>query len=605
MYIRPSKLKKLIDRLTQGLKSYLVKSYEKPPKGKRRNDLIHISVESIFSLEGLLLSSVFFSALLLFSLFLIYPLISITSKAFITKNGVTLRYLYLITKNKAFLLSLKKSLQIAFCSTISSTLLAFPLAIVNNKFIYKGKKVLSTLLLTAMFTPPFVGAIGIKRFFAPYGTINLLLQDLNLISSPIHFLSTDTILPIVVIQTISFYPLIYLNLTTTLDNIDPSMEEAAVTLGINSINRYKKIIWPLIQPGFLAGTLLVFIRSFTDLGTPLAVNFNDVLPSYLYSEIMNRGDSPYGYAILFSVLSISLSIPIIFRFIFVVDKRHILSTKSYVKKTVYRPTSKQLLAIYSLFCMIITFSFIPHLGMVFTSFSNTWINTYLPESYTLESYRSLFSLTILSAIKNSITYAISSTLLSLILGNAIAYLIAKRITSYSLQLESLVTIPSFIPSILLGFSYFLLFRNSFFGNPILLLTASYTLRYMIYIVRTSVASIQQLSPSMEEAAMLFGASWSTTYRTILIPIMMPSILSGVLFILPKTILEVSNALILANPSSYHPLSRLLYELHGSQGKDPAIACALGCLIMLIIGTFITIANWKIEEKKGKIFRTAF
>ena len=113
--------------------------------------------------------------LLLLFFFLIWPVSLIVTKAFYGQDGFTLEYFRILFANELQTSAIINSLWIGLATTIFATLLSLPLAVINARYQFPGKTLLSGLLLVPMIMPPFVGAIGIQRFFARFGAINVFL----------------------------------------------------------------------------------------------------------------------------------------------------------------------------------------------------------------------------------------------------------------------------------------------------------------------------------------------------------------------------------------------------------------------------------------------
>ena len=129
------------------------------------------------------------SILALLSFFFVIPVTTVMSKAFLGKEGFTLEYFSLLFQNELQMQTLFNSLLIGLGTTVLSTILTFPLALTTHKLSFKGKSILSALLLVPMIMPPFVGAIGVQRLFSRFGSINLFLMNNHIISAPIDWLS--------------------------------------------------------------------------------------------------------------------------------------------------------------------------------------------------------------------------------------------------------------------------------------------------------------------------------------------------------------------------------------------------------------------------------
>ena len=131
-----------------------------------------------------------------------------------------------------------------------------------------------------MILPPFVGAIGLIQILGQYGALNALL-DLG----PIDWLGKGRYLGVVLLQSLALYPIVYLNVSAALANVDPAMEEAAENLGCSGLRKFHRITLPLIMPGLFAGGTIVFIWSFTELGTPLIMVYSKCAAVHVYDAL--------------------------------------------------------------------------------------------------------------------------------------------------------------------------------------------------------------------------------------------------------------------------------------------------------------------------------
>ncbi len=538
-----------------------------------------------------------------FILFLLLPLFYIIKSAFAGEKGFTLAYIRLLYTDKNCATALYNSFRIALATTLLATALALPLALINNSTRYAGKQIFVCLIAFTMFAPPFVGTLGIKHIFSRYGTLNLLLTQLHLTTTSINFLNASSILPIVFIQVLHLYPIMYLSLSTTLANVDPSIDEVSLTLGISPFRRYKDIIWPLIRPGFISSALLIFIAAFSDLGTPLVTNYTSVLSVSIFHHINSLGENPYAYAMVFLMLCTTLFFALLLQHFGKVDSRHKMLAKNYVKRTLYTPNSKEKLLIYLFFGTLLFLSFIPHLSLIITSIGKQWFNSYLPKAYTLEGYRYLLTSGSSLGIGNSLFYAFFATITNMTLGFFIAYVVSHKLGRWHRLVDMLAMLPLFLPGLVLAFGLLITYINTPLNpqrNPTFLLIMAYSMRYLPYVVRNAVASLQQMNPNLEEAATLFGATALQRMRHITFPIILPSIVAGGMIAFSKAIMAVSDSLILVARERYYPIAKVIYGLYSS--REEVRASALGIVAMLIVMIVVFAAGQLMTRRMGKIFK---
>jgi len=250
-------------------------------------------------------TSVFLGLLLVFfAAFLFYPISFMLKQAFWQDGRFTLRYFVLLLHSPLLRESLLNSFFIALLTTALTTVLALPLAHLMTRFHFRGKALLGGLLLVPMIMPPFVGAIGLKQLLARFGSLNLLLMESGLLppDQPIDWLGAGGFWGIVILQVMNLYPIMFLNVSAAMANVDPSLREAAQNLGANSWRLFRTVTLPLILPGYFAGAIIVFIWAFTDLGTPLIFGFSRVVPVQIFDSINELNTNPIGYALVVFVL---------------------------------------------------------------------------------------------------------------------------------------------------------------------------------------------------------------------------------------------------------------------------------------------------------------
>lgn len=554
------------------------------------------------------LSYLSFAAILgLIFFFLIWPVALIISKAFIGPSGITFEYFSLLFSNSLQTSAIKNSILIGIATTIIATIVSLPLAVANTRFDFKGKGILSALLLVPMVMPPFVGAIGMQRFFARFGSINILLLEMGLIDKPIDWLSGNRMFwAVVILEVLHLYPIMYLNLSAALANIDPSLEEMATTLGASRLRQFFSIVWPLARPGFFAGAIIVFIWALTDLGTPLLVGYHDTIPVRIFNLVTDINENPVGFAMVFVVIVMTVSFFLLSKVAFG-GKKYEMMARGHVTSPVKPIGLLGKSIVYPFFIFIIFLALIPHLTVFVTSISDNWFMTALPENYSLKYYKMIFQQDLsLIGIKNSFLFSSLSTLFDIILGLIIAYIITRKLIPFGSLLDSIVMIPLALPGIVLAFGYVVAYSDTFLDplhNPVPLLVIAYGIRRLPYMVRAATAGLQQMSTSLEEASTIFGASRLRTLIKITIPLVMANLIAGGLLCFSYAMLDVSDSLILAMKDQFYPLTKAIYSLYLEQGSGEFVASSLGIIAMIILAACIISASAILGKKMGELFRS--
>jgi iron(III) transport system permease protein len=548
---------------------------------------------------------------LFFGLFLVYPVSLLLKGAFSDAGRFTLKYFNLLISSPLQRESLFNSFAIATLTSVLTTLLVMPLASLLTRYQFRGKATLNALLLVPMIMPPFVGAIGLKQLLARFGSVNLLLAQWGVIGAdePIDWLGHGDFWGIVILQVLNLYPIMLLNVSAAMANVDPSLREAGQNLGAGPWHLFRTVTLPLISPGYFAGAIIVFIWAFTDLGTPLIFGFSRTVPVQIFDAVNEINTNPMGYALVVFVLMLTV--------VLFATSKHILARKRYemlgrghTAGAEAPATKRQVIAIWTFGLVIFTIAILPHLAVVAHSFAERWVFSITPNAWTGDNYRELLSSrpTLLS-IGNSLFYSTCSALLDLVLGVLIAWSITRRKIPFAGLVDALAMLPLALPGIVIAFSYIAAFdwKISWINpreNPTLLLIVSYSVRRLPYIVRSAYAGFQQTSITLEEASANLGASAFRTLRKITLPLIMANLIAGTILTFAFAMLEVSDGLILAMKERYFPITKTIYQLLGRIDPNSAsIACAMGVLGMILLTASLCIAARILGRKMGELFRT--
>jgi iron(III) transport system permease protein len=560
--------------------------------------------------------SIFISVSVIFGFLFLAPLWMVIKGGFIVDGKFTLAYLHGVFQNPVYLEGLTNSLLIAIGTSTLVTIIAVPLAWLGNKYDFPGKKLVSGLILVPMILPPFVGAIGFQQILGVYGGLNLMLG-----LGPVDWLGSLQYWGVISLQALSLYPIMYLNASAALANVDPAMEEAAANLGCRGMKKFFKITLPLIMPGLFAGGTIVFIWSFTELGTPLIMNFTKCAPVQVFDALKEIGTNPFPYALVFVMLAMSVTLYMIGKFVFGGKAYAMQSKAATVAGTKNAQGLKGWLVLLP-FALVIFIALTPHLGVIATSFATpgSWYQSILPQEFTTANYIEALghSMTV-SSIRNSLLYSVLAVMFNAVLGIAIAYVVVRSTIPLRGALDSLAMLPLAVPGLVMAFGYLAI--SSYLSNqdwvkeepfwqnlldvrtnPTLFLVIAYAIRRLPYMVRSAVAGLQQTSVTLEEAAANLGANLWTTLRRITIPLIMANLIAGALLAFSFSMLEVSDSLMLAQREDFYPITKTIYELFQLIGTGKYIASALGVWAMMFLTVTIIGSSLILGKKMGAIFR---
>ena len=547
-----------------------------------------------------------------FAAFFLWPIFQILQGGFIDADGhLTFAYLTALLSDPIYLGGLRNSFFLACAATTLALLFALPLAFVSDRFVFPFKGLLGSLVLIPMILPPFVGAIGIKQIFGQTGALNALLHHLGLLAptATIDWFAAHQFWGIAVVEALSLYPIIYLNAVAALANLDPAMEEAAENLGCTGFRRFRKITLPLIMPGLFAGGTIVFIWAFTELGTPLVFDYAQVTSVQIYYGLKDIGGNPFPYALVSVMLAASVALYAVGKGLFGGAGYAMMAkaTNSGGPRPLPRAAAW---ACTALFAGVTFVAVLPHLGVVLVAFSRDWYGTVLPQDYTLDNFALALGhdLTV-PAIANSLKFASIATLIDLVLGIAIAYVVVRSKLAGRQVLDFLAMLPLAVPGLVLAFGYLAMSQEGkFFSflnpvrDPTILLIIAYSVRRLPYVVRAASAGFQQTSETLEEAAQNLGCPPLKSLVKITLPLIAANLLAGGLLAFAFAMLEVSDSLILAQKQLYYPITKAIMELFQLLGDGKFLASALGVWAMVFLGVTIVGMSLLLGKKLGAIFR---
>ncbi len=554
--------------------------------------------------------------LAVFAAFLLYPVAYVVPSAARDNDGWTAYYFLTLFQNEFLWGCILNSLLIAVLTTIATTLVSLPLAYWFTRRRFFGQTLLAASLLVPLILPPFVGALGMERFLNPYGTLNLWLMEAGWMdpASPIDWLAIGGLFGIVIVEVLHLYPIMYLNVAAALANVDPAMEEAARNLGAGEWRVFRTVTFPLMLPGYFAGATIVFVWAFTDLGTPLVFDFDQVVPVQIFNQISERETNPLGYALV--VVTLLLTVIIFYAARGFVSRGSFTMMSKGGGVSAVRPAGGlEALAIYLAVGLLTFFAIVPHLGVVLMSVSERWSFTPLPTHFTTKWFRMVLQEPLAYvSIQNSLKYSLASTALDLVLGVAIAYLVVRRPGKLSALLDGLAMLPLALPGLVLAFGYLTCFnRVVLFGwdigsllnpanNPVPLLIIAYTVRRLPYLTRAAMAGLQQTAPVLEEAAENLGAGRWRVLRTITLPLLAANLAAGAILTFSFALLEVSDSLMLAQQEKHMPITRAIFGFWLRPDDGPYIASAMGVIGMAILLISLAAASIVLGKKMGELFR---
>jgi iron(III) transport system permease protein len=482
------------------------------------------------------------------------------------------------TERETFFNSMKLGLIVAVIATLLGYLFAF--AITRTEM--KWKRFFRAIATLPIISPPFILSLSIIFLFGRQGLITRgLLGIRNFDVYGIHSL--------IVVQSLSFFPVAYLTLSGILESIDDSVEDAAYSLGASRGHIFRTVTLPLSLPGIISAMLLVFIQSMEDFSNPavIAGNFS-TLSVEAYRIITGMYDLHRG-----SMMAIILLLPTVAAYLL---QKYWMRKKSFVTVT-GKPTQKRRKLhekhiIYPLFaCCALISAFV--MLLYGTALAGALVKTWgVNYELTLNHFSFVLSMGG-DALWNSVKLAVYAAPIGGILGMIIAYLTVRVRFPGRRAMEVISLLTFAIPGTVLGIGYISSFnqRPLLFTGTAFILVAAFVFRNMPVAIESGTATLLQIDKSIEEASSISGASSAYSFRRIILPLLRNAFFSGFVYAFVRAMTAVSAIIFLVSPRWSLATSKIFSLFEASRYSA---AAAYVTIMILIILAAIGIINFFVK-----------
>jgi len=467
--------------------------------------------------------------------FVLFPLYEVFKTSFIVKKHLSFANYRAVFSKVYYYQPFLNSILLGLSAATTGTLMGYVFAFAITRTPLKGKKFFRLIATFPIISPPFVVALAAVLLFGRSGTLTPYIVKI------VGEYSIYGYGGLVLVETIAYGPTAFLVLFGVLQAIDPALEEASMDLGASRWKVFKTVTLPLSIPGIASAWLLVFMQSMADFGNPMVLSGNfRVLSVQAFLQITGMYDLSRG-----STLAILLLLPTITAFFL---QRYWVSRKSYVTVT-GKPTSATIknvewyikLPVYFLVFFFTVLIFLFYGTVLYGSFQTLWgVNPALTVRNYIETFQVGRDYIIDSLLLSSI-----ATPLTGILGMFIAFLIIRKkfFGRGFIEVSSMLTFA--VPGTVVGIGYILAFNQRSAIFPILLTGTAWIIilllifRNMPVGIRSGIAALQQIDPSIEEASTDLGAGTATTFRKITLPMIAPAFFSGLVYSFVKAMTAIS------------------------------------------------------------------
>jgi iron(III) transport system permease protein len=535
-------------------------------------------------------------------LFLVYPLLRIFYDAVTDEAGrLTLQHFVEFASDAYYVRSLWNSIVLGLATVIVASVLGFTIAFLLVRYDFAGRELFSYLTLIPIISPPLVGVLGFTFIMGKSGTINELLIEYFGLVKPINFVYG--LHGVLMVEALHLFPMIALNVVDALAKIDPSLEEAAESVGARGWTKLRTITLPLTTPGYVAGALLVFIWTFSDFATPLVLGVHDVLAAQAYLNIVQFVDKRlFQMGIVISALMVLLAV------LFLVAARRYVAIKDYSSLSYSRIPRRRLspgrqVLVVSFLSLVMLASFIPYLGVILASTGKGWSMTPFPTQYTLQYFERVIVETP-KYIVNSFLYSGIAIVLCIAIGVPIAWILARTRLPGRDALDGLNTLILAIPGTAIGIAYIRAFHvdlpwlDARLTSFWIVMPLVLAIRRLPYTVRGSYASLLLVHRSMEEAAASVGATGLRSFRDITLPLIWRGVLVGSLFSF-MTSLQEASAVLFLSLGGWETITVGIFAFYIAGSANEA--AALGVILLAVAAISMVVINRVAGARMGGMF----
>jgi iron(III) transport system permease protein len=483
------------------------------------------------------------------------------------------------------------SLWVAGFAALIALGLGVPLAFLAVKSDLQGRWLISLCAMVPLITPPFIGALAWAVLGAPQtGLLNLAGRWLGLTGPWLNIYSVGGM---VFCLGIYMSPYVYVLTAGVLAAIDPALEEAAETSGSSPGGVFGSVVLPLAIPGIGAAALIAFLNAIEQFGIPAILGRPAnvfLLPTEIY-RLMGRMPPNLAQAAATAMLLMVLSAAAVALQQFLVTRRSYVtvSGKGFRQKRftlgLWRAPAYALVIAFALLAVVL-----PVLALLVNSLLDAGFVTLTGNAFSLQHYVYLWSEypAAIRSLRNGTLYAALGATVALLLAAVGAYYIARYRTGFARFASMALALPLALPGIAIGTGLML----AYIRPPLVLygtmwiLIVSYITRFLPLGERAVAGALLQIDRSLEEASAVCGASWFTTFRWVLLPLIRPALIGGWLLLFISMLRELGTSVLLYSFGQEVP-AVVLFDMFesGNLGAMSAYATVLLIFTLMILIMF--------------------
>jgi iron(III) transport system permease protein len=542
-------------------------------------------------------------ATLLIIIFFVIPIIRLVVMSFTGDGGTTMQFYKDILSDSETWVVLENTLYAVVGSTVIALILGTAFAWIIAYTDIRMKGIVQLFVFLPFIIPSYITSLAWVQFFGPAGLLSNLFEKLPI---PLPTWDLYSMSGIIFVMGISHFPLVYLFTVNVFRQIPREMELAARISGASRWATFSKVIFPMALPGVVGGSFIAFLGGLDNFGIPafLGTPANlSVLSTYIYQKVIGFGTSAFNEAAVLSViLGVVAILGISFQWL-VLRRTKRLETAKIDYRPRYQLGKARLAAEIIIWLFFAITSIFPLLSMVLTSFLKAYGLDFVPENFSLKNYQFILGRSsTIDSILTSMKLAGVTTLIGMVFGTIVAYFRVRKPSTKTKLMENAITIPYALPGTVLALAMIFAWMQPIPGwNPGIygsaaILYIAYVTRFLILQVRSGITAFQQVDIEVEEAARINGTNGFGKWKKIMLPLIVPGIMSGALLVFLSALTELTvSSLLYSSKSETIGVSILSFQQSGYTLYSTAFSSLI--VILIILGYVALFAGQKLWKRK--------
>ncbi len=530
------------------------------------------------------------------------PLVFLVVQSFRTPDTVrkpavwTLQNYWEAYSSSETLVLFLNSVQFAAGTAVLALVIGTALAWMTERTNTPLKPLFYALSIIPLIIPGILFVVSWIMLASPkIGLINLFLQ--GLFGTDTVYVDIYSMTGMIWVDGLHYAPIAFLLMTAAFRSMDPSLEESAMMSGASMFKIFWRITLKLAWPAVAASFLILFVRSIESfevpalLGLPVGIQ---VFTSSIYDAIHSY-PSNIGLAAAYAISLLVITMGGIYmqsRMAGQGGKYSTVTGKGFRPRTIdlgrWKYLTLGIFIVYALFVVIL-----PFLVLLWSSLQKFYSvpSAEALKNVSLQAYATVINYpSVGTAVWNSVILSIGSATTVMFLTAIVCWIVLRTKIPGRWILDNVASVPLVLPGLVMGLAImvcYLTIGGGIYGTLWIMFIA-YVTRFMPYGMRYNTTSMVQLHKELEESAAMSGASWFTSFRRIVLPLLKPGLLAGWIYIVIVSVRELSSSILLYSPGT-EVVSIVIWEMW--QNGQYVELSAFGVMLIATLFTFVMMAQW--------------